>query len=117
MKSILNSRALLLSAFAMIILSACKVSSITPSQQDVDRVSSRFPGYTLASLNEGKMLFETKCSKCHNAKKPQSRTEAQWKKIVPRMTQMANKKTENITPENQEAILKYLITMAKPGEK
>lgn len=93
--------------------SACKTSLLTPTQQDADRMSAQFPGYTLANLTEGKALFEVHCSKCHGLKKPQSRTEAQWKHVVPEMTKMANKKSVVISTENEEAILKYLITMAK----
>ena len=41
------------------LLFACSsaVKLATPQQSDVDRVAAKYPGYSLASLNEGKFLF------------------------------------------------------------
>lgn len=110
----LKVKSLLLMIVLAVGFSACKTSLLTPTQEDADRMSTKYPGYTLANLNEGKALFEVHCSKCHGLKKPQSRNESQWKHIVPEMVGMANKKSVVISKENEEAILKYLVTMAKP---
>ncbi len=40
------------------------------------------PGLTLADLNQGKTDYETYCGKCHALKKPQGRTEEQWREII-----------------------------------
>ncbi len=100
---------------AMILLAGCAtVKLITPTQADVDRVLSKYPGYSLAELNEGKMNFEHRCTQCHKLKNPASRTEEQWNKIVPRMVQKANKKSEVIDAKTKDSILRYLVTMSAP---
>lgn len=94
---------------------ACSPKFITPTQLDVDRVQEKFPDYTLANLNLGMNLYQSKCSTCHSAKSPRSLDEAGWKDIVPKMVEKANKKQPRISPEEHELILKYLITMGKQG--
>lgn len=95
------------------LLVACSPKFITPMQTDVDRVADKFPGYTLTDLKQGMTLYQTKCSMCHPAKAPRSHNEEQWRDIVPEMVQKANKKETRITPEEADAILKYVITMGK----
>jgi cytochrome c5 len=92
---------------------ACTVKLMTPSQSDADRVSTKYPGYDLAQLNEGKALFETTCNRCHRIKNPMSRNEEKWKKIVPKMIGKLNKKAGKVVIDDkqEEAILKYIVTM------
>lgn len=101
-------------AFATVLVACSPLVLITPSQGDVDRVSSMYPDYTLAELNEGKAAYMTKCSTCHKTKDPQARTAEQWKSIVPNMSKRANKKEENIDAKTEASILKYLTTMCTP---
>ena len=98
-------------------LTACSVKLLTPKQSDVDRVSDKFPGYSLMELKEGKEMFKDNCSKCHRLKDPQSKTEAEWREIVPKMVARAQKKSITITEKEQDAILKYLITMSTAERK
>ena len=97
----------------MTFLAGCSVKLVTPAQQDVDRVSGKYPGYSLAELNADKALYESTCSRCHRLKNPISHSEAKWDKIVPRMIARLNKKEgkELIDAKQQEAILRYLVTM------
>lgn len=88
-----------------------------PMQTDVDRVQLKFPGYTLEQLKEGKVLYENNCVMCHALEKPSSEPEDEWRSIVPRMVLKANKRSMNpITPESEDLILRYLITMG-PAQK
>lgn len=100
--------------FLMIAFTACSIKLIPPSQSDVDRVSAKYPGYTLAELNDGKALFEQTCSRCHRLKNPASRNEDKWREIVPKMIAKLTKKQrkEVIDNKQQESILRYLITMS-----
>ncbi len=94
-------------ASCVLILGACAAKKAAVlSQTDADRASAKFPGATLASLNEGKKHYEDNCGKCHGLKKPSSESEAGWRKIVPDMAQKAevDAKTENL-------ILQYVVTM------
>jgi mono/diheme cytochrome c family protein len=99
----------------LVILTSCTAAKLmTPAQSDVDRVSTKYPGYTLADLNQGKMLFEQTCSQCHKLKDPTSRNEDKWKKIVPAMITKLDKKEgkQAVTDDQQALILKYLVTMS-----
>ncbi|HET6245481.1 MAG: hypothetical protein H0V01_13420 [Bacteroidetes bacterium] len=105
----------IVAVFALLV-SCVSVKLAIPTQEDVDR-ANKFPDYTLADLNLGKAHFEQKCGSCHGLKKPTSRTEEQWNKIVPRMVHKANKKTLKIDEGQQELILKYLVTMSSAPKK
>ena len=98
---------------ALLSLTACSVTLVTPTQADVDRVSSKYPGYTLAELNDGKTLFQHTCNRCHKLKNPASRNETKWNKLVPKMINKLNSKEgKKVVDENQqELILKYIVTM------
>lgn len=110
----------LLAAVGVAILVACgtaknsgspKVEAM-PTQGDVDRVQSKFPGYTLDELYQGKQLFEANCNLCHKLKKPASEPESEWREIVPRMVKKVNNKEgHHIDEAGQEKILRYVITM------
>ena len=78
---------------SIVLLTACSSAKLlTPAQSDVDRVAVKYPGYTLAELNEGKAMFEQTCSRCHRLKDPASRNEDKWNKIVPKMIGKLNKR-------------------------
>ena len=99
---------------SLFLLAACSAKMITPSQGDADRVSVRVPGTTLADLNEGKSLFESKCTQCHSLNRPSSKTEAEWREIVPDMAQRAAKAHKQLIDEHAQAqILKYLTAYCK----
>ncbi len=111
-----------LTLFAFVVLlSACGATKlVTPSSADAERGSQKFPGLTIGSLNEGKMLFEQNCGKCHGLKDPTKRDEEKWNSVVPRMVKKVNKKAgkEEIDGREQQMILQYLITMStvKPAK-
>jgi cytochrome c5 len=102
----------------MTILTACTVKLIPPAQSDVDRVSVKYPGYSLSELNAGQALFEQTCNRCHRLKNPASRNEDQWGKIVPMMIKKLNKKEhkEVIDDKHEESILRYLVTMSNASK-
>ncbi len=96
----------------LIISSCATVKLATPNQSDIDRINSKYPNYTINDIQKGKTLFEQNCKTCHALKNPTKKTEEQWKSIVPRMAKKANKKEVRIDSNEQELILKYLITMS-----
>jgi cytochrome c5 len=110
----------LLAGMCVAILVACGTAKnatpkveMLPSQADVDRVATKFPGYTLDELNEGKKMFEANCALCHKLKNPSSEPESEWRTIVPRMVVKVNKKmgTTAVDASGEEKILRYVITM------
>ena len=105
--------------FLIVFFAACTVKLVTPIQADADRAVPKYPGYTLADLNEGKSLYESTCNRCHGLKNPRSRDEEKWKKIVPKMIARLTKKEgkEVIDAKQQESILRYLVTMSEAPKR
>lgn len=96
---------------ALLIVS-CAVKLVPPTQPDVDRMQTKYPGYTLEELNQGKALFEKHCADCHGLKNPTKFSEEKWQNIVPKMVKKVNKKHPNaVDDKDRELILKYVITM------
>jgi cytochrome c5 len=95
-------------------ITACSIKLAAPEQSDVDRVITKYPGYNLAQLDEGKALFQQTCNRCHQLKNPKSRDETKWNHIVPVMIKKLNAKEgrEVIDSDQQEKILRYLVTMS-----
>jgi cytochrome c5 len=100
--------------FVCLFVACGTVKLAAPQQSDVDRVSTKYPGYTLTELNDGKALFQQTCNRCHKLKNPTSRDETKWNEIVPKMINKLNKKEGKtvIDQTQQESILKYLVTMS-----
>jgi len=97
-----------------IYLIGCSASKnvVALSQADVDRVQTKYPGYTLAELNEGKVLYEKHCGNCHGLKPLNSQSEQGWNNVVPPMVQKANKKEGiEIGKRGEDLIIKYVTTM------
>jgi len=109
----MNSRKYLV-VLASVILAGCFAAKKSiPSQADADRGAAKFPGYTLAELNEGKTLYENNCGTCHSLKKPSSESEAEWRRIVPAMVKKVNKNKVVLDAHSEELILRYVVTMGK----
>ncbi len=100
----------------LILVIAC--SKKTTSDSLVQKMSSKYPGYTEAQFQEGKSLYEGNCGRCHDLKKPSSLDEAGWTKIVPPMVGKVNKKAGStvIDDGKQELILRYLVSMSTGGK-
>lgn len=97
--------------FSFVSLIACSAKLLLPTQTDVNRVLTKYPGYTWNELMAGKSIYE---QNWRILKDPASRNEEQWKEIVPHMVKKLNKKKgkEVIDSKAQETLLKYLITMS-----
>ncbi len=96
----------------VVAISSCSHKLYKPTQADAVRGAKNFPGLTVDELNKGKQLFENKCTQCHGTKDPGAWTEAQWRKIVPAMAEKAAQShKDEISSAEQDAVLKYVITM------
>ncbi len=90
-----------------IVLIACaSYTLIAPTQADADRAAQKFPGTTLADLNQGKELFDKGCGKCHSKKKAFEVSDEELKSVMP---SMAKKSKLDKTQEDQ--VFKYVVTM------
>ena len=110
----MKTKSILILALATILYS-CSAKLKELSQADAERGKQKFPAVTLASLNEGKTIYQLQCNKCHGLKKPSSANEAKWNKLVPIMVTKLNKKEgkDVIDSKQQEILLQYLVTMGK----
>ena len=106
--------------FTLIVLVAVFASCATQktaietgmSQADVNRVKNFFPDYSLEELQLGKKLYEANCGTCHSLKSPSAESEDTWKGIVPPMVKKANKKNGTaLSAQDEQAILRYVLTM------
>lgn len=93
--------------FVLMAFVAC-TKLIVPTQPDADYAAQSFPGTSLEDLNQGRLLYKDNCGKCHLLKKPSSRTEEEWRKIVPKMAKKAK-----IDAQKEDLILRYVITMSR----
>ncbi len=94
---------------SVLLLAACaaKKTAVVISDADANRASAKYPGATLATLQQGKMLYENNCSKCHGLKSPTAYNEEQWGKHVKRMAPKAK-----IDKPTEDLILQYVVTMS-----
>jgi mono/diheme cytochrome c family protein len=93
---------------SMMALVACAAyKPLTPTQSDADRAAKSNPSITLANLNEGKTIFETKCHKCHSLKKPfNDKSEDELRAALPIMGKRAK-----LDSRQEDLVLQYLLTM------
>lgn len=90
----------------MVLVACAAYKPMIPAQTDADRAAQKFPGTTLAELNEGKAIFEGNCNKCHSLKKPFKKTEEEVRNVLPKMAKKAK-----IDSKQEDLVLKYLLTM------
>ena len=93
--------------YGLLLFWACSASVFKPVQSDADRGASKFPGLTLASLQEGRSLYEASCGNCHELYKPAFTNEDGWRKIVPVMAEKAK-----IDDKSEQLVLQYVVTMS-----
>jgi len=98
---------LFLAAITFLAACASKKAVVSLSESDASRAAAKYPGASLATLQNGKMLYEEKCSNCHGLKNPTAYNEEQWGKHVKRMAPKAK-----IDKPTEELILQYVVTMS-----
>jgi len=92
---------------AVIISISCspKLAKTTTTETPTNTTASNF---TAQELEEGKVLMEAKCARCHKLKAPENYTAASWDKILKRM--LPKSKT---TDEENVKISAYILSLAK----
>jgi cytochrome c5 len=91
---------------AIIASCASKKTIASMSESDAARAASKFPGATMATLQQGKLSYEENCGKCHGLKSPSEYNEEQWRKHVKRMAPKAK-----IDKPTEDLVLQYVVTM------
>lgn len=98
---------------ALLVFSCGTVKLAVPDETVLARASNLYPGITLEELNQGMANYQQYCSPCHKLKDPDSKTVAEWAKIVPGMSARAAKSESipDIDPATQTSILQYLSSV------
>jgi cytochrome c5 len=104
-------KAYILFASLFLVVGCFSYKSVSVEQSDIDRVAVTYPDLNLAALKQGQMLYETHCNNCHGYKNPASKDNEGWSKTVPRMAAKINKKKEVLSKNDQELIIRFLVTM------
>ena len=91
-------------------LSVACGSAKSTSAINLTAAQAKYPGYSMADFTAGQALYAANCGRCHPAYTPDSHTEEQWAKWVPKMVPKANKKagTVAIDESGQDLIIKFL---------
>ena len=82
-------RFIALAALGLTLGAGCAASLPRPSAATATRAQGRWPDSTFAQLEQGRSVFVQRCSGCHALPLPDSRTEAQWKKVLDEMAEEA----------------------------
>jgi hypothetical protein len=79
-----------------------------PTAADEGRARIRWPGTTLATLQQGRSLFVERCAGCHSLPSPSAHSAADWPGLLGEMADKAR-----LEGPDREAVLQYLVTMAE----
>lgn len=81
-------------------------SATAPSEDPV--VGEIRRNFTPAQMEEGKMIWQSKCQKCHKLYDPSSHTIPKWEGILTRMNPKAK-----LTEDEAGKVRAYILTNAK----
>lgn len=103
-----------ISIIISVVLFSCFSTKNTKNAQTADtNTNVNIENSSLAMLQSGQLIYESKCNKCHALKDPKSYSEQQWRKIVPRMTKMLNARKIEMDSLSEAKVLNYLIHQVK----
>ncbi len=91
----------------VLLVASCagQVPHATPQQ--TERAALQWPGVTLVSLEQGRMLYIQKCSGCHNLRTPAKYSSQRWPTLMEKMSKRAK-----LTEDQKQAILRYVVSVA-----
>jgi len=88
MKKVLTLLALVTVSFLLVRCGSSKPvakAEATPGEM----VAEVKKNYTAAQMEQGKVLWQSSCDKCHKLYTPESRSVSKWNSVLPRMTKRA----------------------------
>lgn len=102
---------LLLLLFISVLMVECSTAKKTASTQppvDNPAVAEIKRNFTPAQMEEGKLVWQAKCQKCHKLYSPESHSVAKWEDILVRMNAKAK-----LTEDEAGKVRAYVLTNAK----
>ncbi len=91
-------------AIMAVLLTACANPPAPRPAPEPDAEMARISGESLAHLQHGRMIYQTKCNRCHVPMLPDQISEGDWHVVVPGMAWNAG-----ITKADEEAVLAYIL--------
>lgn len=110
MKKILVPILLFAGASTFYMCSTAKVASTTPGNAELAIAQKTWPSATLQSLEEGRVIYTTKCNTCHGLMKIVGRSEASWKHEIDDMSPKAK-----LTAQEKELLTQYILSTRALG--
>lgn len=92
---------------ALAMLAACATALARPTAEDAARAARAWPDATLSQLEHGRDVFVARCGSCHRLYLPSDEPASSWPGVLDAMAPRAK-----LTPEEREAIERYLVTEA-----
>ncbi len=92
-------------ALGLTLGAGCAAALPHPSAASAARAQGRWPDSSLAQLEQGRSVFAQRCSGCHALPLPDSRTEAEWKKVLDEMAAEAK-----LTPEERVKVERFVLS-------
>jgi hypothetical protein len=89
------------------LLAACAGQIPPPTEADVLRAATGFPGTTLADLDLGRSLYVGHCSGCHNLHRPDAYSPDKWPGMIDEMREKAK-----LEPAEAVYVTRYLVVAA-----
>lgn len=89
------------------LLSGCAAPLAHATAEDALRAQERWPGTTVASLEDGRRLFVFRCSGCHGLRLPDTVPVAKWPRLLDDM-----QKEAHLDVEERAAIERFILTIA-----
>jgi len=99
-------RFIALAALGLTLGAGCAAALPRPSAATVTRAQGRWPDSSLAQLEQGRSMFVQRCSGCHALPLPDSRTEAEWKKVMDEMAAEAK-----LTPDERVLVERFVLSV------
>jgi len=81
------------------------VTEFTPSDKQMQVAQTRWPGATAIDVTEGRTIFVTKCTKCHEAFEITGFSEKKWVHEIEDMSPKAN-----LTAEEKLKLTKHILS-------
>ncbi len=90
----------------MLVIGGCQsLEEMAPPVDESMAEPARSRGADLAALNEGRQIYLTRCSRCHNIEPIDRYSEQKWRRVIPEMSHEARLKVEE-----QDHLTAYLLT-------
>ncbi len=87
------------------VLAACTASLVHPGAADAQLAATRWPGTTVAQLEQGRAAYVANCSRCHALHVPEEYPASDWPALVDAMADRAK-----LGAADREAIVRFLVT-------